>query len=272
VPGSLKGRLQLDLRLHDKLALVTASTGGIGLGIATALAQEKATVIVNGRTADSVSRACDRIRAAVPGARLRELAADNGTAAGCQKTIQACPDLDILVNNLGIYESVDFFDCPDAEWQRLFEVNFYSGLRLARHYLQRMLKADSGRILFVSSESAVNPAPEMAHYNATKLMQLSLSRSLAELTKGSAVTVNSVLPGPTRTEGVEKFIKSVFPDMEYQAAEKRFMKENRPTSLLARLIRPEELAAAVVFLCSPLASAVNGESMRVDGGMIRFVA
>jgi len=261
----------MDLKLQDKLALVTASTGGIGLGIALALAQEKATVVVNGRTAESVSSACERIRSAAAGAKRQQLVADNGTAAGCEKTIKAYPDLDILVNNLGIYESVDFFDCDDERWQHLFDVNIFSGLRLGRYYLKRMLKRGSGRIVFISSESAVNPAPEMAHYNATKLMQLSLSRSKAELTKGSNVTVNSVLPGPTRTEGVEKFIQGLFPDMDYPAAEKRFMKENRPTSLIARLIRPEELGAAVAFICSPLGSAINGESMRVDGGMIRSV-
>ena len=259
----------MDFKLQGKVALVTASTGGIGLAIASALAQEKATVIVNGRTADSVSRACEKIKSACPDARLQQLVADNGTAAGCEKTITTYPDVDILVNNLGIYESVDFFDCADSRWQHLFEVNIFSGLRLGRHYLQRMLKRNSGRIVFISSESAVNPAPEMAHYNATKLMQLSLSRSMAELTKGTAVTVNSVLPGPTRTEGVEKFIKSLFPKENYEAAEKRFMRENRPTSLLARLISPEELGAAVAFLCSPVASAINGESMRVDGGMVR---
>jgi 3-oxoacyl-[acyl-carrier protein] reductase len=251
--------------------LVTASTGGIGFGIALALAQERATVIVNGRTANSVSRACQKMRQASPGARLLELVADNGTPEGCQQTIQTHPDLDILVNNLGIYESVDFFDCDDAQWQHVFDVNIFSGLRLGRYYLKRMLKRGSGRIVFISSESAVNPAPEMAHYNATKLMQLSLSRSMAELTKGTNVTVNSVLPGPTRTEGVQKFIQGLFPDLPYEAAERRFMKENRPTSLLARLIRPEELAAAVAFICSPLGSAINGESMRVDGGMIRSV-
>jgi 3-oxoacyl-[acyl-carrier protein] reductase len=259
----------MDFKLHDKVALITASTGGIGLAIARTLAQEKATVIVNGRTADSVSRAYEEIKSANPGAKLQQLVADNGTAAGCEQTIKTYPDVDILVNNLGIYESVDFFDCADSRWKHLFEVNIFSGLRLGRHYLQRMLKRNSGRIVFISSESAVNPAPEMAHYNATKLMQLSLSRSMAELTKGTAVTVNSVLPGPTRTEGVEIDIKSVFPNEDYEAAEKRFMRENRPTSLLARLISPGELAAAVAFLCSPVASAINGESMRVDGGMIR---
>ncbi len=259
----------MDLMLDNTLALVTASTGGIGLGIATAFAQERAEVIVNGRTSASVSAACEEIRRRCPGARLRPLATDNGTAAGCQATIAAFPEVDVLVNNLGIYESVDFFDASDSQWQHLLEVNVFSGLRLGRHYLEGMLKRNRGRIVFISSESAVNPAPEMAHYNATKIAQLSLSRSMAELTRGTAVTVNSVLPGPTRTQGVERFIRGLFPQMEYEEAEKRFMRENRPTSLLGRLIRPEELAAAVVFLCSPLGSAVNGEAMKVDGGMIR---
>lgn len=259
----------MNLELEDKLALVTASTGGIGLEIALTLAREKATVVVNGRTKESVSRACQRIGAAVAHARLRELVTDNGTLAGCEATISQYPEVDVLVNNLGIYESVDFFECTDLQWQHLFEVNILSGLRLGRHYLKGMLKRNSGRIVFVSSESAVSPAPEMAHYSATKLMELSLSRSMAELTRNTNVTVNSVLPGSTRTEGVQRFITGLFPGMEYEAAEKRFMKENRPTSLLGRLIRPEELASAVAFLCSPLGSAVNGESMRLDGGLIR---
>jgi len=259
----------MDLKLNEKTALVTASTGGIGLEIARYLAHEGTTVIINGRTSETVSRACEDIYSEYPDVKLLQLVADNGTAEGCKKTIKEHPEIDILVNNLGIYESVDFFDTKDVQWQHLFEVNVLSGVRLSRHYLKRMLSRNSGRILFISSENAINPAPEMAHYSATKIMQLSVSRSMAELTKGTNVTVNTIMPGSTKTAGVEKFIQDVFPDVEYVTAEKRFMKENRPTSLIARLIRPEEVAAFVTFVCSPLASAINGACLRVDGGLIR---
>jgi 3-oxoacyl-[acyl-carrier protein] reductase len=259
----------MDLKLKDKTALVTASSGGIGLEIARYLAHEGATVIINGRTSETVARACEAIHSQRDNAKLAQLVADNGTAEGCKKTMKEHPEVDILINNLGIYESIDFFDTTDEQWQHLFEVNILGAVRLSRHYLQKMLSRDSGRIIFISSESAINPAPEMAHYSATKLMQLSLSRSLAELTKGSNVTVNSIMPGSTKTVGVEKFIQDVFPGVEYEAAEKRFMKENRPTSLIGRLIRPEEIAAFVAFVCSPLSSAINGACLRVDGGLIR---
>jgi 3-oxoacyl-[acyl-carrier protein] reductase len=259
----------MDLKLYKKKALVTASSGGIGLEIARYLAHEGATVIINGRTSETVTRACDNIYSEYPDVKLLQLIANNGTAAGYKKTVEEHPEIDILVNNLGIYESVDFFDTTDEQWQHLFEVNILSALRLSRHYLKKMLSMNSGRIVFISSESAINPAPEMAHYSATKLMQLSLSRSLAELTKGTEVTVNSIMPGSTKTIGVEKFIQDVFPGIEYEAAEKRFMKENRPTSLIGRLIRPHEIAAFVAFVCSPLASAINGACLRVDGGLIR---
>jgi 3-oxoacyl-[acyl-carrier protein] reductase len=259
----------MDLKLKGKTALVTASTGGIGMEIATHLAREGVKVIINGRTDKTVSSACDRILEACPDATLLRLVADNGTEAGCKKTIKTYPHIDILINNLGIYESTDFFETTDAQWQHLFEVNILSGVRLSRYYLKDMLSRNSGRILFISSESAINPAPEMAHYSATKLMQLSFSRSLAELTKGSNVTVNSIMPGSTKTEGVKEFIKDVFPDEDYETAEKRFMQENRPTSLIARLIRTEEVASFVAFVCSPLASAINGACLRVDGGLIR---
>ncbi len=259
----------MDLKLNNKTALVTASSGGIGLEIARYLAREKVSVIVNGRTSETVTRACDDIYSGCPDAKLLPLVADNGTPEGYKKTIKEHPEIDILVNNLGIYEAIDFFDSTDEQWQHLFEVNVLSGVRLSRHYLKRMLAKNSGRIVFISTESAINPAPEMAHYSATKLMQLSVSRSLAELTKGTNVTVNAILPGSTKTAGVEKFIREVFPDVEYETAEKRFMTENRPTSLIARLIRPEEIAAFVAFVCSPLASAINGAALRVDGGLIR---
>ncbi len=259
----------MDLTLNKKTALVTASSGGIGQEIARYLAREGATVIINGRTSETVVSACDDINSEYPDVKLLRLVADNGSAEGYKKTIKEHSEIDILVNNLGIYEVVDFFDTTDAQWQHLFEVNVLSGVRLSRHYLKGMLSRNSGRIVFISSESAMNPAPEMAHYSATKLMQLSVSRGLAELTKGTNVTVNAILPGSTKTDGVEKFIQDVFPEVDYETAEKRFMKENRPTSLIARLVRPEEIAAFVAFVCSPLASAINGACLRVDGGLIR---
>lgn len=261
----------MNLKLESRLALVTASSGGIGLKIATTLAREGATVIVNGRSPASVDSAVADIRREVPAARLEGLAADNGTAEGVVETIRRFPRVDILINNLGIYEAVGFFEESDEAWQRLFEVNIMSGVRLARHYLKPMLEQNNGRILFVSSESAISPSPEMAHYAATKTMQLSISRSLAELTKGTGVTVNAVLPGSTRTEGVDKFVQDLFPDETPEVAARRFMRENRPASLLERLIDPQEIADFVTFLSSPLSSAINGASLRVDGGLVRSV-
>ncbi|MES2707780.1 MAG: SDR family oxidoreductase [Verrucomicrobiota bacterium] len=261
----------MNLQLQHKLALVTASTGGIGQAIATSLAREGATVIINGRSASSVNAAIAAIHAEVPGAALLPLAADNGTTGGVSETIRLFPTVDILVNNLGIYEAVGFLDESDDAWFRLFEVNIMSGVRLARHYLPSMLTRGTGRILFISSESAISPSPEMAHYAATKTMQLSLSRSLAELTKGSAVTVNTILPGSTRTEGVDKFVQDIFPGKTAEEAGRLFMERNRPTSLISRLIEPREIADLVAFVSSPLASAINGAALRVDGGLVRSV-
>ena len=259
----------MDLGLQGKTALVTASTGGIGLEIARSLAREGARVIVNGRSAKSVEAAIATLRQGLPEAKLEPLPADNATAEGCAKTIAAFPTVDILVNNLGIYEAVGFFDETDEAWQRLFEVNIMSGVRLSRHYLKGMLERQQGRVVFISSESGVTPAPEMAHYSATKAMQLSISRSLAELTKGTAVTVNTVMPGSTLTESVQKFVADVFPKLSPADAEKQFVKENRATSLIQRFIRPEEIGDAVAFVCSENASAINGSAMRVDGGIVR---
>jgi 3-oxoacyl-[acyl-carrier protein] reductase len=261
----------MNLHLDHKLALVTASSGGIGKEIALSLAREGARVIVNGRTAASVESAIADIRARVPGAKLEKLATDNGTAEGTAETLRQFPEVDILVNNLGIYEAVGFFDETDEAWQRLFEVNIMSGVRLARHYLKAMLAKKTGRVIFISSESAISPAPEMAHYAATKTMQLSVSRSLAELTRGTAVTVNTVLPGSTKTEGVSKFVQDIFPGLPLEEAERRFMRENRPTSLIERLIDPKEIADFVAYVSSPLASAINGAALRVDGGLVRSV-
>ncbi|TDU69221.1 3-oxoacyl-[acyl-carrier protein] reductase [Prosthecobacter fusiformis] len=261
----------MNLKLENQLALVTASSGGIGKEIATSLAREGATVIINGRSLEAVESAMTDILKQVPDAKLEALAADNGTAEAAVQTVLQYPKLDILVNNLGIYEAVGFFDETDEDWQRLFEVNIMSGVRLARHYLKQMIAQNTGRIIFISSESAVSPSPEMAHYAATKTMQLSISRSLAELTKGTAVTVNTIMPGSTKTEGVTKFVKDIFPDETQENAERRFMQENRPTSLIERLIKPQEIADFVTFVSSPLASAINGAALRVDGGLVRSV-
>lgn len=261
----------MNLHLDDKLALVTASSGGIGQEIAISLAREGTTVIVNGRTGTSVDSAIVAIRARVPDAKLEKLVADNGTAEGTEESIRQFPEVDILVNNLGVYEAVGFFEETDEAWLRLFEINILSGVRLARHYLKGMLEKTSGRVIFISSESAISPSPEMAHYAATKTMQLSLARSLAELTKGTMVTVNAILPGSTKTEGVDKFIQDVFPGLSLKEAETRFMRENRPTSLIERLITPKEIADFVTYVSSPLASAINGAALRIDGGLVRSV-
>ena len=261
----------MKLGLESSTALVTASSGGIGLEISRTLAAEGATVIVNGRSDKAVAQAIASIRATNPDAKLIALAADNGTAEGCEATIKQLPEVDILVNNLGIYEAVGFFEESDADWQRLFEVNVMSGVRLARHYLRGMLARGDGRVVFISSESGVSPAPEMAHYSATKTMQLGISRALAELTKGTRVTVNSVLPGPTRTESVEKFMADLFPGLGADEIGKRFIAENRPTSLIGRLIDPSEIADVVAFVCSARAAIINGAAIRAEGGLVRSV-
>ena len=259
----------MKLDLKNKTALVTASSGGIGLEIVRSLSAEGAKVFVNGRTQASVEKAIKNVGTSAT--ELIPLVTDNGTTEGCQQTISQLKEVDILVNNLGIYEAVGFFDESDESWQRLFEINIMSGVRLARHYLQGMLRRGHGRIVFISSESGVSPAPEMPHYSATKTMQLGISRSLAELTKGTEVTINSVLPGPTRTDSVKKFIQDVFPDLSPTEAERQFMSENRPTSLIGRLINPKEIGDIVAFLCSARASIINGSCIRAEGGLVRSV-
>lgn len=261
----------MDLHLEGRTALVTASTGGIGLQIARTLAAEGANVIINGRTQGSVDTAVRDVTDTYPAAQVRGVAADAGTAAGCARLIDELAEVDILVNNLGIYVSVPFRDTTDDEWLRLFGINVMSGIRLSRHFIAGMLEKGSGRIIFISSEAALTPAPELPHYSATKTMELSISRNLAELTKGTNVTVNAILPGSTRTDGVKTFVQDLFPQLPYEQAEARFMIENRPTSLIARLIDPQEIADLVTFVASDLASAINGSALRVDGGIVRSV-
>ncbi|MCC3507080.1 MULTISPECIES: SDR family NAD(P)-dependent oxidoreductase [unclassified Microcoleus] len=263
----------MDLKLSGKIALVSGSTGGIGLAIVTTLAEEGATVIVNGRTQERVNNAIDRIQQSVPNAKLQGIAADLGTPAGVELLLQKVPEVNILVNNLGIYGSKAFEDISDEEWMNILEVNVMSGVRLSRHYLPLMLKQDWGRIIFISSESALNIPAEMIHYGVTKTAQLALSRGLAETTVGSHVTVNTVLPGPTRSEGVEDFIQGLSKDqnISIEQVEKEFFTKMRPSSLIQRFASTSEVAALVAFVASPLASAINGAALRVEGGLVRSI-
>ena len=263
----------MDLRLDGKRALVTGSTAGIGLAIATALAREGATVTVNGRSEDRVDEAVRHVRRSGARAVVTGIAADLGTAAGAARLVERLPDVDILVNNLGIFEAKPFPEITDADWLRFFEVNVLSGVRLSRHYLPRMRQQIWGRVVFISSESAVNPPAEMVHYGVTKTAQLALARGLAESTAGTGVTVNSVLPGPTRSEGVSEFVEGLSRQqgVSAQQVEQEFFRTMRPSSLLKRFITPEEVADFVAFVCSPLAAAVNGAALRVDGGVVRSV-
>jgi NAD(P)-dependent dehydrogenase (short-subunit alcohol dehydrogenase family) len=260
----------MDLQLDGKKALVTGSTAGIGFAIARALAREGASVVITGRTQRRVDGAIESILNEVHGAKVSGIAADLAMPDGISKSIQAVPALDVLVNNLGVYEVKPFEQITDADWHAIIETNFMSGVRLARHYLPRMKAANWGRIIFISSESAVNIPVEMIHYGVTKTMQVALARGLAETTAGSAVTVNSVLAGPTRSEGVEKFIadmartKNVTPD----DVEKEFFHTARPSSLLQRFATSDEVAALVAFVASPLSSATNGAALRIEGGVV----
>ncbi|MFP7477257.1 SDR family NAD(P)-dependent oxidoreductase [Terribacillus saccharophilus] len=263
----------MNLGLKGKKALITGSTSGIGKAIAISLAAEGAEVIINGRSQEKIDQTIREIKEFNFNAVLYPAEADLGTAEDCEKILQSYPEVDILVNNLGIFEPAEYFDITDDEWLNMFEVNVMSGIRLTRSYAKSMLERKEGRVIFIASEAAVMPSQEMAHYSATKTTQLSISRSLAELTKGTNVTVNTVMPGSTLTEGVEKMLETLYPNenLSIEEAEKRFMKENRPTSIIQRLIRPEEIAHFVTYLSSPLASAINGAALRVDGGLVRSI-
>jgi NAD(P)-dependent dehydrogenase (short-subunit alcohol dehydrogenase family) len=264
----------MKIDLSGKTALVTGSTSGIGYAIAQGLAASGADVAINGRTKAKVDTAAAAIAKAVPGAKVRGVAADVSTAAGCKTLIAALPDVDILVNNAGIFEPKDFFEIPDEDWSRFFEINVMSGVRLSRAYMSGMLKRNWGRVIFISSESALNIPSDMIHYGMTKTAQLAISRGLAELTRGTAVTVNSVLPGPTQSEGVETFVKEVFRQngLPVEDAVAEFVKRFRSTSLLQRFASVEEVANMVVYVSSKQASATNGAALRVEGGIVQTIA
>lgn len=263
----------MDLQLTNKAALVTGSTAGIGFAIASELAREGASVIVNGRSDERVKQAVQQIQAGVKNANVRGIAADLGTNEGAEKLTRELPAVDVLVNNVGIFEPKPFAEISDQDWMRFFEVNVLSGVRLSRFYLPQMLKKNWGRIVFISSESGVNIPVEMIHYGVTKTAQIALARGLAETTVGTNVTVNSVLPGPTRSEGVEQFVEQLAKGNKTTPAkiEAEFFKTARPSSLLKRFATPEEVAAMVVYVCSPRASATNGAALRVDGGVVRSI-
>jgi NAD(P)-dependent dehydrogenase (short-subunit alcohol dehydrogenase family) len=263
----------MDLQLTNKKALVTGSTAGIGFAIASLLAQEGASVVVNGRSQGRVDEAVQRIRKEKKDAQVTGVAADLGTKEGVELLTGKLPAVDILVNNLGIFEAKPFAEISDEDWLRFFEVNVLSGVRLSRFYLPKMIQKNWGRIVLISSESGLNIPVEMIHYGVTKTAQIALARGLAEMTAGTAVTVNSVLPGPTRSEGVEQFVQDLAKGQGTQPAtvEAEFFRKARPSSLLKRFATPEEVAAMVVYVCSPRASATNGAALRVDGGVVRSI-
>jgi NAD(P)-dependent dehydrogenase (short-subunit alcohol dehydrogenase family) len=267
------GGFSMDLGLTGRRALVTGSTAGIGLATAEAIAREGAFVIINGRTQARVQGALSQLRQAIPSAQVDGIAADLSTATGCASAIAAHPDLDILVNNMGIFEPKPFEQIPDSDWLRLFEANVLSGIRLARHYVQGMRARNWGRIIFVSSESAVQIPTEMIHYGVTKTAQLAVARGLAETLAGTNVTVNSVLPGPTASEGVGAFVARLAAErgLDPSAVEREFFTTTRPSSILQRFATPAEVAALIAYVCSAQASATTGAALRVDGGVVRAI-
>jgi len=259
----------MNLKLTDKTGLVSGSTKGIGFAIATGLAREGARVIVNGRSEKAVADAKQQIDRIVPDAKVKTFAGDLSTAAATATLLQRFPLVDILVNSLGIFEPKPFEDISDEEWRRFFEVNVLSGVRLSRAYLPGMRERNWGRVVFISSESAINTPAGMIHYGMTKTAQLAVSRGLAESCAGTAVTVNAVLPGPTHSAGVEEFVGQLSGGKPFAEFEAEFFKTIRPSSLLKRFATTEEVANLVTYVCSPLSAATNGAALRVDGGVVQ---
>ena len=263
----------MNLGLQGKTAVVSGSTAGIGFAIAAALAAESAQVVVNGRTQARVSAAIEKIQERIPTADIRGVAADLGTSAGVERFLQQVPAADVLVNNLGIFEAKPFTEISDADWMRFFEVNVLSGVRLARAYLPRMLKNKWGRIIFISSESAQHIPAEMIHYGMTKTAQVAIARGLAESIAGTGVTVNSILAGPTASEGAGKFVESMAKQQNVSTGEieRQFFASMRPSSLLKRFETPDEVAAVVAFVASDKSIAINGAAVRAEGGVVRSI-
>lgn len=261
----------MDLKLQGKTALITGSTAGIGFAIAKALIEEGATVYINGRSSEKVQQAVDKLKQAT--GQAFPAVFDLSDKEEIEKLIQNFPSVDILINNLGIYEVRPFEQITDEDWLRIFNINVMSGIRLSRHYFPLMLKKNCGRIIFISSESGVNIPVEMIHYGMTKTAQIAIARGLAEMTIGTKVTVNSVLVGPTYSEGVQQFVKEVanIKNQTSRQVEEDFFKDVRPSSLIKRFEAPEEIGAFVTFICSEQAAAVNGAALRAEGGVVRSI-
>jgi NAD(P)-dependent dehydrogenase (short-subunit alcohol dehydrogenase family) len=263
----------MDLQLRGKRALVTGSTAGIGFAAAAGLYKEGVYVVVNGRTQKRVEQAVGQIRDLGGDGRVSGIAADLSTALGVARLVGELPEIDILVNNLGIFEPKPFEEIPDEDWLRFFDTNVMSGVRLTRHYLPGMRRKDWGRIVFISSESGIQIPKEMIHYGMTKTAQIAIARGVAESVAGTGITVNSVLPGPTESEGVAQFVADLARQrgIDRSVVEAEFFKTGRPSSLLKRFATVEEVANMIVYVCSPLASATNGAALRVDGGVVQAI-
>lgn len=263
----------MDLKISDKTAFISGSTAGIGFAIAKRLAKEGATVIINGRSQEAVDKAVAELKAATDNSNVSGIAADFYQVEEINNLLNQLPSVDILINNTGIFEPKPFAEIPDEDWFRFFDINVMSGVRLSRHLFPKMLEKNWGRVIFISSETGVSSASEMVHYGMTKTAQLAISRGMAELTKGTSVTVNAILPGPTKSRGIGGFIEDMAKagNITPNEAEQNFFKDIRPSSLLQRFSTVDEIADTVAYYASPLASASNGAAIRVDGGTIKTI-